>query len=271
MTTAESTVRDPILDTVTLERDGHVLVMGLNRPEKRNAFNVAMLADLARAYGVLEADDSLRAGVLLAHGEHFTAGLDLVDVAPYLAEGRDPMPAGGRDPWRLDGAWNKPVIAVAHGRCLTLGIELLLAADIRIAAADARFAQIEVLRGIYPFGGATVRFPCQTGWGNGMRWLLTGDEFDAVEAHRIGLVQEVAPDAAAAVATAMAIAQTIAERAAPLGVRATLRSAQLARAEGDAAAIADLRPEVTRLFGTADAAEGVQSFVERRPARFRGC
>ena len=82
--------------------------------------------------------------MLLAHGEHFTAGLDLVDVAPYLAEGRDPMPAGG-DPWRLDGAWTKPVIAVAHGRCLTLGIELLLAADIRIAAADARFAQIEVL------------------------------------------------------------------------------------------------------------------------------
>ncbi len=271
MTTAESAGRDPVLDTVTLERDGHVLMMGLNRPDKRNAFNVAMLSDLARAYGLLEADGDLRAGVLFAHGGHFTAGLDLVDVAPYLAEGRDPMPVDGRDPWRLDGAWTKPVIAVAQGRCLTLGIELLLAADIRIATADARFAQIEVLRGIYPFGGATIRFPRQTGWGNGMRWLLTGDEFDAVEAHRIGLVQEVAPDAAAAAATARRIAHTIAERAAPLGVRATLRSAQLARTEGDAAAIADLRPEVTRLFGTADAAEGVQSFVERRPARFRGC
>jgi enoyl-CoA hydratase/carnithine racemase len=213
----------------------------------------------------------LRAGVLVAHGEHFTSGLDLADVAPYLTEGRDPLPADGRDPWRLDGEWTKPVVAATHGRCLTLGIELLLAADIRIAAADTRFAQIEVLRGIYPFGGATIRFPRQTGWGNSMRWLLTGDEFDAAEAHRIGLVQEVAPDAAAAAARAREIAHTIADRAAPLGVRATLASAQQAIADGDAAAIAALRPEVTRLFGTADAAEGVQSFLERRPATFHGC
>jgi enoyl-CoA hydratase len=271
MTTAETATTDLALDTVTLERDGHVLVMGLNRPDKRNAFNVAMLADLSRAYALLEADDDLRAGVLVAHGEHFTAGLDLVDVAPYVSEGRDPMPEGGRDPWRLDGEWTKPVVAAAQGRCLTLGIELLLAADIRIAAADTRFAQMEVLRGIYPFGGATIRFPRQTGWGNGMRWLLTGDEFDAAEAHRIGLVQEVAPDAAAAAAKAREIAHAIADRAAPLGVRATLASAHLASAEGDAAAIARLRSEVRHLFGTADAAEGVQSFVERRPARFRGC
>jgi enoyl-CoA hydratase len=103
-----------------------------------------------------------------------------------------------------------------------------------------------------------------------MRWLLTGDEFDADEAHRIGLVQEVVPDAAAARARARAIAHTIADRAAPLGVKATLASAHLARAQGDDAAIERLRPEVTRLFGTADAAEGVQSFVERREARFEG-
>jgi enoyl-CoA hydratase/carnithine racemase len=258
------------LDTVTLERDGHVLVMALNRPEKRNAFNIAMLADLSRAYALLEGDDSLRAGVLVANGEHFTAGLDLVDVGPYIAEGRDPFPEDGRDPWRLDGAWTKPVVAAAQGRCLTLGIELLLAADIRIAAADTRFAQIEILRGIFPFGGATVRLPRQTGWGNAMRWLLTGDEFDAGEAHRIGLIQEVVPDAAAAQARALEIAHTIADKAAPLGVAATLASAHRARIDGDAAAIDALRPEVTRLFGTADAAEGVQSFVERRPAHFQG-
>jgi enoyl-CoA hydratase len=262
---------DPTLDTVTLERDGHVLVMGLNRPEKRNAFNVAMLADLSRAYALLERDDDLRAGVLLAHGDHFTAGLDLVDVAPLIAEGRDPMPDDGRDPWRLDGPWTKPVVAAAQGRCLTLGIELLLAADIRVAAADTGFAQIEVLRGIYPFGGATIRLPRQSGWGNAMRWLLTGDEFDAAEAHRIGLVQEVAPDGAAAKARARELAHTIADHAAPLGVQATLASAQRAIGEGESAAIAALRPEVTRLFGTADAAEGVQSFVERRAARFAGC
>lgn len=260
---------DPQLDTVTLQRDGHVLVIGLNRPDKRNAFNLAMLADLSRAYGLLEADDDLRAGVLIAHGEHFTAGLDLLDVAPAIASGQNPFAADGRDPWRLDGPWTKPIVAAVQGRCLTLGIELLLAADIRIAAADAKFAQIEVLRGIYPFGGATLRLPRATGWGNAMRWLLTGDEFDAAEAHRIGLVQEIAEDRASAADRAREIAHTIADRAAPLGVQATLAAAQRAITD-EAAAIAALRPEVMRLFGTQDAAEGVQSFAERRPARFAG-
>jgi enoyl-CoA hydratase len=258
------------MDTVSVERDGSVLLIGLNRPEKRNAFTRAMLADLSRAYALLETDDSLRAGVLFAHGKHFTAGLDLVDVGPAIAGGIDPMPEDGRDPWRLDGTWTTPLVAAAHGRCLTLGIELLLAADIRVASADTRFAQIEVLRGIYPFGGATLRFPREVGWGNAMRWILTGDEFDAAEAHRMGLVQEVAADANAALAKAREIAHTIADSAAPLGVQATLASAHRARDQGDAAAIERLRPEATRLFGTADAAEGIQSFVERRAAKFSG-
>ena len=265
-----STTALPTLDTVSLERDGHVLLIGLNRPHKRNAFDRAMLADLARAYALLESDTAIRAGLLFAHGDHFTGGLDLVDVAPAIAAGLDPMPDGGRDPWRLDGSSETPLVAVAHGWCMTLGIELLLAADIRIAAAGTRFAQLEVRRGIYPFGGATIRMPRDAGWGNAMRWLLTGDEFDATEAHRIGLVQEVADDAAAALARGREIAHTVAERAAPLGVRATLASAHLARGQGEAAAIARLRPDVTALFASEDAAEGVQSFVERRHAQFMG-
>ncbi|WP_204815211.1 crotonase/enoyl-CoA hydratase family protein [Mycobacterium riyadhense] len=256
--------------TVSLERDGHVLLIGLNRPQKRNAFDRAMLVDLSRAYALLESDTALRAGVLFAHGDHFTAGLDLVDVGPGIASGENPLPDDGRDPWRLDGPWTTPLIAVAHGRCMTLGIELLLAADIRIAATGTRFTQLEVQRGIYPFGGATIRLPREAGWGNAMRWLLTGDEFDAAEAHRIGLVQEVADDAATALARAREIANTIAERAAPLGVRATLESAHLAQTRGEAAAIERLRPAVTELFTTEDAAEGVQSFIERRQAQFTG-
>src|SRR5262249_10297780 len=151
--------------------------------------------------------------------------------------------------------WTKPIVAVAHGWCMTLGIELLLAADIRVAAAGTRFAQLEVLRGIYPFGGATIRLPRDAGWGNAMRWLLTGDEFDAEVAFRIGLTQQIGDAAAAARARAGSCAATIAERAAPLGVSATLASSQLARAEGDAAAVARLRPDIVRLFATADAAE----------------
>ncbi|WP_200869686.1 crotonase/enoyl-CoA hydratase family protein [Mycobacterium asiaticum] len=256
--------------TVSVERDGHVLLIGLNRPEKRNSFNRAMIAELSRAYALLESDPELRAGVLFAHGDHFTAGLDLVDVGPAVAGGEDLMPKDGRDPFRLDGTWTTPLVAVAHGWCMTLGIELLLAADIRIAAAGTRFTQMEVLRGIYPFGGATIRLPREAGWGNAMRWLLTGDEFDAAEAYRIGLVQEVTDDAGAALASARQIAQTIAERAAPLGVRATVASAHLAREQGQAAAAQRLAPVVKELFASADAAEGVQSFIERRAARFQG-
>ncbi|MFD8501751.1 crotonase/enoyl-CoA hydratase family protein [Streptomyces sp. NPDC002387] len=256
--------------TITVERDGHVLLMGLNRPAKRNAFTGQMISELSLAYGLLESDEDLWCGVLFAHGDHFTAGLDMVDVGTDLASGDFTVPEGGRDPWRRDGTWSTPLVAAAQGWVMTAGIELLLAADIRVAAQDARFSQLEVRRGIYPFGGATFRFPRETGWGNAMRWILTGEEFDAAEARRIGLVQEVLTDGASAVERAKEIARVISERSGPLAVRATLASAHLARESGDAAAIAQLRPDLARLSSTADGAEGVRSFVERRNAVFTG-
>jgi enoyl-CoA hydratase len=255
---------------VTVERDGHVLLIGLNRPDKRNAFNLAMLAELSTAYGLLERDEDLRCGVLFAHGDHFTGGLDMVDVGPAVLSGKSPYPDNGADPWRLTGRWTTPIVSAAQGRVMTLGIELLLASDIRVASRDARFSQLEIRRGIYPFGGATFRLPREVGWGNAMRWILTGDEYDAAEAYRIGLVQELADDGAAAIARATAIAHAIAERSAPLGVRTALASAHLAREEGDAAAVARLNPDVARLFSTADGREGIESFIERREARFAG-
>ena len=180
------------------------------------------------------------------------------------------IPDGGRDPWRLDGPWTKPVVAAAHGWVMTLAIELLLAADIRVAAKGTRFAQFEIRRGIYPFGGATFRFVQQAGWGNAMRWILTGEEFDAEEALRVGLVQEVLGDREAAIARAIEIASAIAEKSAPLGVRTALRSAHMAREFGDEKAIERLRPDLSALMSTADGAEGLQSFVERRDAVFTG-
>jgi len=255
---------------VTVERDGHILLMGLNRPAKRNAFTKQMLTELAAAYGLLESDENLWCGVLFAHGAHFTGGLDLLDVGADLAAGTFELPAGTRDPWRLDGPWTKPVVAAAQGWVMTLGIELLLAADIAVGSADARFAQMENRRGIYPFGGASFRFPQAAGWGNAMRWILTGDEFDAAEAHRIGLLQQVEPDAAAAVAAATAIAATIADSCAPLGVQTTLASAHRARLSGEQAAIERLRPDIAQLMTTSDGIEGMRSFAERRAAVFTG-
>lgn len=254
---------------IVQERD-HVLHIGLNRPAKRNAFNVEMLEGLGRAYEQLERDDNLRAGVVYAHGDNFTAGLDLADVGPRLVAGSIDWPADSRNPWRNDGRpWTKPVVAAVHGRCMTLGIELLLAADIRIASADTRFAQLEVQRGIYPFGGATTRLPREAGWGNAMRWLLTGDEFDAAEAMRIGLVQEVV-EPGLQYDRAVELAERIAERSAPLAVRTTLVAAQRANREGERAAEDRFVDDVVALFKTQDGIEGMQSFIERRPARFVG-
>jgi enoyl-CoA hydratase len=179
-------------------------------------------------------------------------------------------PADARNPWRNDGQpWNKPVIAAVHGWCMTLGIELLLAADVRIASADARFAQLEVQRGIYPFGGATTRLPREAGWGNAMRWLLTGDEFDAAEALRIGLVQEVV-EPGDQLDRAVELAERIATRSAPLAVGTTLAAAQRANREGERAAEDRFVDDVVSLFNTKDGAEGMLSFLERRPARFIG-
>jgi enoyl-CoA hydratase/carnithine racemase len=255
---------------LTVERREHVLLMGLNRPAKRNAFNIEMLLELGRAYETLESEDDLRCGVLFAHGDHFTGGLDLAEVAPRLVEGTLSYPSDGRDPWRNDGKpWKKPVIVAVHGWVMTLAIELLLAADIRIASSDARFAQLEVQRGIYPFGGATMRLPREAGWGNAMRWLLTGEEFDAQEAYRIGLVQEVV-EPGRQLERAIELADYISERSAPLGVQAILGSAQRALAEGDAAAAARLTEDMVALLQTEDGAEGMMSFIERRPARFKG-
>jgi enoyl-CoA hydratase/carnithine racemase len=257
-------------EAVTVERDGHVLLMGLNRPDKRNAFNVAMIDRLAAAYHDLEADDELRCGVLFAHGDHFTGGLDLAEVGPRIREGGiDFSGPGRRDPWRKDGIWTTPVVAAVQGWVMTLAIELLLAADIRIAASDARFAQLEIRRGIYAFGGATVRLPRDAGWGNAMRWLLTGEEYDAAEAYRIGLVQEVV-EPGRQVDRAIELATTIATRSAPLGVKATLASAHRARLGGEAAAFARLDADMADLFDTEDGREGLRSFVERREARFVG-
>ena len=255
---------------VTVDRDGHVLLIGLNRTDKRNAADLQLLQELALAYGELEHDPELRCGLVYAHGDHFTGGLDLADVGPRLTgKGLDLVPAGGIHPWQVAGeSLTKPVVIAVQGICLTLGIELVLASDIAIAAESTTFAQIEVARGILPFGGATIRFPRAVGWGNAMRWILTGDTFDAAEALRIGLVQEVVPTGTQ-YARALEIARRVAAQA-PLAVQAALTNAKFAVRQGDAAAEARLQPELMRLVATEDSMMGMQAFLSRTTAEFIG-
>ena len=256
---------------VVVEQRGHVLLIGINRPEKRNAFDLELIDQFGAAYERLGTDPDVRVGVVHAMGDHFSAGLDLAEVGGKVAQVGPAALAGDYtfDPF---GMWAppvpKPVVMAVQGIAFTLSIELALASDIVIAADDVRFRQLEIGRGIIPFGGATLRAAAQLGWGNAMRFLLTAEEFGADEAYRIGLVQEVVKPGEQ-FDRALAIAETIAAQA-PLGVQETLANARIARDRGEDAAREHLKEVLPRIMASQDAAEGVRSFLERREARFTG-
>jgi enoyl-CoA hydratase/carnithine racemase len=116
---------------IIVERQGHILLMGLNRPEKRNAADFELLQQLSLAYGELERDPDLRVGLVHAIGDHFTGGLDLADVAPRItADGLDIVPPGGINPWQVGGQQlSKPVVIAVQGTCLTMGLVQQVVAD----------------------------------------------------------------------------------------------------------------------------------------------
>jgi enoyl-CoA hydratase len=262
----------PAEGTITTERRDALLLMGIARPAKRNGFTPRMLRELGQAYTLLEDEPGLRVGVLHAHGAHFTAGLDLPAIAPFMQRGEKLWPEGGIEPLDLGSPGyrrrTKPLVVAVQGITFTLGIELMLAADVVVAADDCRFSQLEVKRGIMATGGATLRMAQRAGFGNAMLHLLTGDEFGAAEALRLDFVQKVVP-AGEQLAEALRIAQAIAAQA-PQAVVATRLNARTAIERGPLEAMAEFVAVQQRLSRTEDAAEGVRSFVEKRAARFTG-
>ncbi len=169
-----------------------------------------------------------------------------------------------REPFRT-----KPLVVAVKGISFTIAVELMLSADIVVAADNCRFAQMEVMRGIMPTGGATIRVVERAGWSNAMRYLLTGEEWDAATAYRLGMVQEVVP-AGEEFDRAMAISHRIADISAPLAVKAIRANARVAAVAGSAAAFGQFDETRAYLRTTEDAAEGVKSFVEKRPPAFTG-
>ncbi len=255
---------------ISTEVRGHILLIGLDRPAKYNGYTPTMATQLVDAMTRLDEEDDLWVGVIFGHGKHFTAGLDLPKWTGRMEKGgsRDRRTDERLDPVALGRGCRKPIVTAVHGITFTFGIELALAGDIVIAADNCRFSQLEPRRGIHATGGATIRFVQRGGWGNAMYHLLTSDEFDAEEAKRIGIVQEVVP-AGTQLERALEIAEVIASQA-PLAVQETKASSRRFVEEGFEAAVRAMGPTQQRLLTSQDAAEGVKSFVERRPAKFVG-
>ena len=249
---------------IVTEQRGHVLLIGIDRPAKYNGFTNKMLNELAQAYTDYEAGTA-RCAVVYTTGAHFTAGLDLANldrsVDLFPKELVDPV--GLYEPLRT-----KPMIAAVQGITFTIGFEIALAADIIIAGSDARIAQLEAKRNLVPTCGGTQRMIERAGWGNAMRYLLTGDEFNAEEGLRMGFVQEVV-DPDSVLDRALEIAETIADQA-PLAVNGIIKSGRISVLEGLDQSIAGL-PEITAVLRDSnDAKEGLASFVERRKANYTG-
>ena len=249
------------------ERHGPVLKIVIDNAAKRNAFSPEMMQELSAGLTLLDRSDDLWVGVIVAEGDHFTAGLDMPKFFGPNATAK-PIPDGNVDPFGLKQRCRKPIITAVQGITYTIGIEMALACDIVVAAEDARFCQMEAKRGIAPLGGAHFRYITRAGWGDAMYHLLLCDEFSAAEAHRIGLVQEVVPVGRQA-ARAMELAEIIA-RNAPLGIQVTKEAGRTFIDAAEQAAIAVI-PEIRdRVLNSEDAREGIQSFVERRAAVFKG-
>ena len=257
--------------TISVERRGDIVLVGLNRPFIQNRLDPPTRVRLAEAFYRYEHDPSLRAVVLFGHGEQFSRGIDVDASQAAIASGQRTLntsetldPLGNSQPHRT-----KPVVVVAHGDTWNLGHELYLAGDIRIAAANTRFGQDENTHGRFPGGGATVRFVLEAGWGNAMRSMLTGDHWGAEQSYRMAITQEIAPTAEAALEAGVGTARKIAA-CAPLSITATLASAHQMIDPVEADALSKLGAQYSALYRTEDFIEGRRAEAEGRPPKYQG-
>jgi len=258
--------------TINIKTEENILFIEVNRPKKYNAMTQEMYHQLARAYFTLDADPDARVGLVYAAGPHFTSGLELTDWGGTFDAGKGfPFVKENEiDPFYMmsDTRCRKPIVLAVQGYCYTWGFEMMLNTDIRVAAADTRFGMLEVKRGFFPGAGATLRLACEIGWANAMRYMLTGDEMSAAEAYRLGLVQHLT-EPGLQFDLALAIAKRVAA-AAPLGVEHALKLSRVAVLQGEEAARALVYPAMEEVMKSEDMKEGLQSFIERRAAVFKG-
>jgi len=224
---------------VLVEKDGAILTVTLNRPEKKNAVNCEAMCRLYDAWLQLDADDDLRVAILTGKGDTFCAGMDLEEITKLTAGELDNewMERAMNEPPLIMGAWlktyrpKKPVILAAEGFARAGGTEILQGTDIRVAGESTKFGVTEVQRGLFPMAGSVVRLRRQIPYAIAAEILLVGDDFTAARAFDLGLINHVVPDGQA-VAKAREIAQRIAENG-PLAVRAILATLRLRHAGAD--------------------------------------
>lgn len=257
-----------------VERDGHVLVVTMNRPEAKNALSPAMLVGMADAWKMLNDDDDLRCAILTGSGGSFCTGMDLKARASEN-EGNDNsyQARWAEDP---DIHWkgllrhyrlHKPLIAAVEGYAVAGGTEILQATHLRVAGESATFGVFEAKRGLFPVGGSTVRLQRQIGYTNALEMLLTARAYTAQEAKDIGLIGHVVPDGKA-LDKAMELAQMIAANG-PLAVEAILKSVQETASLPEADAL-KLEFEIGwPIFSTEDSKEGPRAFAEKRAPQWK--
>jgi enoyl-CoA hydratase len=255
--------------TLLFELTDGVCRITVNRPDKLNALDAIVIAELVDAVTRIETDSAVR-GVLVtgAGPKAFVAGADIGELsAQSPMEGKARATAGQAVFRRLERC-GKPVVAAVNGFALGGGCELAMACHIRIASDQAKFGQPEVKLGIAPGYGATVRLPRLVGKGRAIELLVTGRTIDADEAFRIGLVNRVVP-ADRLLAESEALLRSILENG-PLAVRACLETVDAGLdMDVDQALLLEAN-QFGLLSATADMREGTKAFVEKRKAAFKG-
>ena len=264
------------MTAVLVDQDGPVLIVTLNRPEKKNAVNSEVMCRLYDAWTQLDRDDALRVAILTGRGDTFCAGMDLSEIGK-LGSGKpenEYMARVMKEPAVIYGAWlktyrpTKPVILAAEGFARAGGTEILQGTDIRVAGESAMFGVTEVQRGLFPMAGSAVRLRRQIGYAVAAEMLLAGEDLPARRAHELGLVNHVVPDGQA-LAKAKEIAARIA-RNGPLAVKAILATLRETETLSESQAF-----EIEQRYGMAvmrseDAREGPRAFLEKRPPVFHG-
>lgn len=264
------------MPAVLVEKDGHVLTVTLNRPEKKNAVNSEVMCRLYDAWKELDADDDLRCVILTGNGDTFCAGMDLSEIGK-LGTGKPEnewMERVMSEPDVIYGAWlktyrpTKPVILAAEGFARAGGTEILQGTDIRVAGESAMFGVTEVQRGLFPMAGSAVRLRRQLSYAVAAEMLLCGEDLPAKRAYELGLINHVVPDG-----QALTKAREIAERIAangPLAVKAILATLRSTETLSEEEAFVIEQQHGMKVMTSKDAAEGPRAFLEKRPPVFTG-